>query len=212
MLDGVSVKQLQRFPIYLKYLKSMRDAGVVTITAPLIARALDQSEEQVKKDLQVVTTSKGRPNTGRDINVLINDIEVFLGYHNISDAIIVGVGHLGEAFMNYKGFAEFSLNILAGFESDESKIGKVINGKQVFPMAKLKNLVPRLNVSIAILTTPASASQEVAELLVDAGIKGIWNFAPINLKVNDDVVVENVNLASSLAVLSHKLKKKFQEE
>ena len=79
-------------------------------------------------------------------------------------------------------------------------------------MAKLKNLVPRLNVSIAILTTPASASQEVAELLVDAGIKGIWNFAPINLKVNDDVVVENVNLASSLAVLSHKLKKKFQEE
>lgn len=212
MLDTVSVKQLQRLPVYLKYLISMREAGVTTITGPLIARALKFSEEQVKKDLQVVTTTKGKPNQGRDIHLLIQDIETFLGYHNSRDAILIGVGHLGEAFMNYHGFENFGLNILAGFDIDESKINREINGKQIFPMSKLENLVQRLHVRIAILTTPAAVSQEVAKSLEKAGIQAIWNFSPINLDVSENVVVENVNLASSLAVLSHKLQKKFEEE
>lgn len=212
MLDTVSVKQLQRLPVYLKYLISMREAGVITITGPLIARALKFSEEQVKKDLQVVTTTKGKPNQGRDIHLLIQDIETFLGYHNSRDAILIGVGHLGEAFMNYHGFEDFGLNILAGFDIDESKINREINGKQIFPMSKLENLVQRLHVRIAILTTPAAVSQEVAKSLEKAGIQAIWNFSPINLDVSENVVVENVNLASSLAVLSHKLQKKFEEE
>lgn len=212
MLDTVSVKQLQRLPVYLKYLISMREAGVITITGPLIARALKFSEEQVKKDLQVVTTTKGKPNQGRDIHLLIQDIETFLGYHNSRDAILIGVGHLGEAFMNYHGFEDFGLNILAGFDIDESKINREINGKQIFPMSKLENLVQRLHVRIAILTTPAAVSQEVAKSLEKAGIQAIWNFSPINLDISENVVVENVNLASSLAVLSHKLQKKFEEE
>jgi len=205
MLNSISVKQLQRLPIYLQYLREQKNQGVQTITSPMIARALNFSEEQVKKDLQVVTTLKGKPNTGRDIVKLIDDIEAFLGYHNVSDAIIVGVGHLGEAFMNYHGFENFGLNILAGFDIDESKIGRIINGKKVFPMSKLENLVQRLNVQIAILTTPAVVSQAVAELLEHYGIKAIWNFAPVSLKLGANVVVENVDLASSLAVLSHKL-------
>lgn len=205
MLNSISVKQLQRLPIYLQYLREQKNQGVQTITSPMIARALNFSEEQVKKDLQVVTTLKGKPNTGRDIVKLIDDIETFLGYHNVSDAIIVGVGHLGEAFMNYHGFANFGLNILAGFDIDESKIGRIINGKKVFPMSKLENLVQRLNVQIAILTTPAIVSQAVAELLEHYGIKAIWNFAPVSLKLGANVVVENVDLASSLAVLSHRL-------
>lgn len=212
MLDTVSVKQLQRFPVYLKYLISMREAGVTTITGPLIARALKFSEEQVKKDLQVVTTTKGKPNQGRDIHLLIQDIETFLGYHNNRDAILIGVGHLGEAFMNYQGFEDFGLNILAGFDIDEKKINQEINGKRIFPMSKLENLVQRLRVRIAILTTPAAVSQEVAKSLEKAGIQAIWNFSPINLDVSENVVVENVNLASSLAVLSHKLQMKFEEE
>lgn len=212
MLGTVSVKQLQRFPVYLKYLISMREAGVTTITGPLIARALKFSEEQVRKDLQVVTTTKGKPNKGRDIQSLIQDIESFLGYHNNRDAILVGVGHLGEAFMNYHGFEDFGLNILAGFDIDENKMNQKINGKPIFPMSKLENLVQRLQVRIAILTTPADVSQEVAKSLEKAGIQAIWNFSPVSLDVSENVVVENVNLASSLAVLSHKLQKKFEEE
>lgn len=212
MEKTVSVKQLQRFPIYLKYLISMRDSEVKMITSSLIARALNYSEEQVKKDLQVVTTEKGVPNKGRNIQQLINDLESFLGYRNVSDAIVVGVGNLGSAFMNYKGFEEYGLNILMGFDIDEKLIGKQINNKTIFPMNKLKNLVQRMNIGIAILTTPASVSQEVVETLQDAGIKAIWNFVPVQLQVNENIVVENVNLASSLAILSHKLNKKYQEE
>ena len=155
-VPNYSIKQIQRYPIYLKYLISMRNAGVVNITSPLIARALKFSEEQVKKDLQAITSTKGKPNLGRDINVLIDDIEQFLGYKNTDDAIIVGVGSIGEAFMKYEGFKEFGLNILAGFDINPQKID--------------------------------------------------------NLNVNEDIVIENVNLASSLAVISHKLKNKLQEE
>ena len=114
--------------------------------------------------------------------------------------------------MKYEGFKEFGLNILAGFDINPQKIDTKINGKPIFAMSKLKNLVGRLNVKIAIITTPSSAAQYVADLLVDAGIQAIWNFAPINLNVNEDIVIENVNLASSLAVISHKLKNKLQEE
>ena len=211
-VPNYSIKQIQRYPIYLKYLISMRNAGVVNITSPLIARALKFSEEQVKKDLQAITSTKGKPNLGRDINVLIDDIEQLLGYKNTDDAIIVGVGSIGEAFMKYEGFKEFGLNILAGFDINPQKIDTKINGKPIFAMSKLKNLVGRLNVKIAIIATPSSAAQYVADLLVDAGIQAIWNFAPINLNVSEDIVIENVNLASSLAVISHKLKSKLQEE
>lgn len=212
MKKNVSIKQLQRYPLYLKYLLSLQESGVQTITSPMIANALSLSEEQVKKDLQSITSSKGKPNKGRDIHLLIADLQQFLGYHNTSDAIIIGVGHLGEAFLFYQGFAEFGLNILAGFDIDKNKINKKINGKLIYAMTELENEIQRLQVKIAILTTPADVSQQIAENLEKIGIKAIWNFSPIPLNLNEDIVIENVNLASSLAVLSHKLKQKFLEE
>lgn len=209
MLNSISIKQLRRYPVYLKYLISMRDSGVTVITSPIIARALELSEELVRKDLQAVTSVKGVPSKGRDINCLINDIEEFLGYHNGRDAIIVGVGHLGMAFMNFSGFEEYGLNILLGFDIDPQIIGQEINGKKIFSMDKLEDLIKRLNIHLAILTTPSDVSQEVAKRLEKAGIRAIWNFSSERLDVSENVVVENVNLASSLAVLSHKLEKKL---
>lgn|SRR5574344_1157971 len=211
-LKGISPRQLERYPVYLKYLVSMHDSGVVNVSAPMIARALDLTEEQVRKDLQAISTSEGKPKAGRDVKELIEDLRNFLGYNNVSDAIIVGTGHLGEAFMNYKGFDTFGLNILAGFDSDNSKVGKIVNGKEIFSTDKLDNLIERLNVKIAILTLPSDAAQEITDKLVEAGIRAIWNFAPIHLNVPENVVVENVNLASSLAVLSHKLRIKIEKE
>lgn len=209
---SISVKQLARLPIYLKYLKTLKDEGVLTTSAPMIAVANGLNEEQVRKDLQVVTSSEGVPKKGRLVQDLINDLETFLGYRDSTSTIIVGVGHLGEAFMNFKGFEEFGLNILAGFDVDEKKIGTKINGKEVFSIERIENLVPRLNVHIAILCTPTEVAQDMAECLVKAGVKAIWNFAPTHINVNENVIVENVNLASSLAVISHKLNAKLKEE
>lgn len=207
-LKAVTMKQLSRYPVYLRYLLNVKKAGAKSISAPQIAKELGYSEEKVRKDLQVVASSSGQPKTGRNIDSLINDLETFLGYNDTSDAIIVGTGHLGQAFLNYQGFEDYGLNILVGFDVDPKLVDTEVNGKRIYSIYKMENLIPRLNVHIAILTVPSYVAQEIVDKLVKAGIKAIWNFVPIHLNVPDDVVVENVNLASSLAVLSHRLKDK----
>lgn len=206
-----SQNQLERYPIYLKYLHVQKDNGEVYITASNIAKKLQLNEELVKKDLQSIATTSGKPKVGRLIDDLIKDLDNFLGYCNVNDAIIVGVGSLGSAFLKYDGFASFGLNILAGFDINPELIGTSINGKKIFSVNKLENLIERLKVKIAILTVPANVANEISDILVKSGIKAIWNFAPTHLDVSSKIVVENVNLASSLAKLSHKLKNKLEK-
>ena len=201
----VSRKQLERFPIYLNHLLALKKEGKINTSAPQIAAVLGFSEEQVRKDLQVVTKSSGKPKAGRVIDELIHDINEFLGYGDTTGAVVVGCGHLGEAFMKYEGFLEYGLEILAGFDVASKKIGKIINGKKIYSMNNLEKIIMQLNVQIAIITVPSEAAQGVVDRLVNCGIKGIWNFANVHISAPDDVVIETVNLASSLAVLSHKL-------
>ena len=201
----VSTKQLERFPIYLNHLLALKKDGKINTSAPQIAAVLGFSEEQVRKDLQVVTKSSGKPKAGRVIDELIHDINEFLGYGDTTGAVVVGCGHLGEAFMKYEGFLEYGLEILAGFDVASKKIGKIINGKKIYSMNNLEKIIMQLNVQIAIITVPSEEAQGVVDRLVNCGIKGIWNFANVHISAPDDVVIETVNLASSLAVLSHKL-------
>lgn len=207
-MKQVSERQLERFPIYLKYLLSMRDSGLKTISSPMIANALSFSEEQVRKDLQVVSSNDGKPRLGRDINELIEDIKSFLHYDNLTKAAVVGVGHLGKALMNYKGFNDFGLDIICGFDIDSNLVGTEINGKDIYSVYQLSNKIEELGLEIAILAVPLSAAQDNADRLVNAGIKGIWNFVPVHLDVSDNVVIENINMASSFAILQHKLSNK----
>ena len=201
-----STKQLERYPIYLKYLLSMRDSGAQFISAPAIAKELSFSEEQVRKDLQLVTRSSGKPKSGRDIAELIADIKQFLNYGNLTKAAVVGVGHLGKALMNYKGFNDFGLDIVCGFDVDESIVGSKENGKEIYSIYQIASKIEEFRIEIAILAVPSSEAQDIADRFMNAGIKGIWNFAPIHIKAKEDVVIENVNLASSFAVLQHKLR------
>ena len=205
-MNKVSVRQLERYPVYLKYLLSMRDSGVKLISAPMIAEELSFSEEQVRKDLQLVTRSSGKPKSGRNIDELIEDIKQFLNYNNTTKAAVIGVGHLGKALLNYKGFVDFGLDIVCGFDIDSEIIGTRINNKDIYSIYQIASRVEELGIEIAILATPAKSAQDITDRLVNAGIKGIWNFVPIHLKTKDDVIVENVNLASSFAVLQHKLR------
>ncbi len=206
-MSKISQRQLERYPIYLKFLLSLRNK-TINISSPMIAAGLGFSVEQVRKDLQIVTTKKGKPNQGRNINELIVDIQNFLGYNELFDAVIVGVGHLGQAFINYKGFNEFGLRIVAGFDINPNLINKKINNIDIFDLYSLNSIISNLNAKIAILCVPSDVAQQVTNRLVNCGIKAIWNFVPIHIDVPENIVVENVNLASSLAVLSHKLNKK----
>ncbi len=210
-MKNISERQLERFPIYLKYLLTLSNDNE-NISAPMISRALGFSEEQVRKDLQVVTSKEGKPNRGRNKDELISDIQKFLGYQNIDNAVIIGVGHLGKAFINYSGFKAFGLKIVAGFDIDNNIVGTKINNIEIYDLNDIEKTLPLLNVKIAILTVPGEVAQEITNRITEIGIKAIWNFVPTHIDVSENVVIENVNLASSLAVLSHKLNLKEKGE
>ncbi|MCR5490586.1 MAG: redox-sensing transcriptional repressor Rex [Bacilli bacterium] len=205
-----SSHQLQRYPIYLKYLCELRDLGMEYVSSPQIAEKLGYSEEQVRKDLANVSFESGRPKKGRAIRQLIYDLETFLGYRGSSPAVLVGCGHLGQALLNYPSFEDMGLSIGAGFDVDPGLIGKSIGGKPVYPMDELAEVIRRDNIMIVVIAVPAEKAQGVANLVIASGAKAIWNFAPTLLDVPERIIVENVNLASSLAVLNHRLNKSLQ--
>lgn len=200
-----SKNQLERYPIYLKYFKELEAQGVETISSPKIAKVLGYSEEQIRKDLQAVSVVPGRPKKGRNIAKLVDTLETFLGYKGETKAVIIGCGHLGQALLHYPNFADMGLSIVGGFDVEEDLIGKKIDGKEIYALDKIKEVLPQLGGEIAIVTVPATYAQEVIDLAVAAGVKGIWNFAPIHVTAPSRVVIENFNFSSSLAVLMHHL-------
>ena len=207
-----SNNQLGRYPIYLKYFRELLGEGCEFVSSPKVAAKLGYSEEQVRKDLQAVSLESGRPKKGRSVKQLVEDLESFLGYHDAASAVLIGVGHLGGALLNFPAFSEMGLEIIAGFDSNTSLIGKTVGGKMIFDAERLPELMGQLQANIAILTVPSAYAQQVAELAISSGAKAIWNFAPVQLDVKEGVVVENVNLASSLAVLSHRLNVELAKE
>lgn len=211
-MNTFSMNQLERYPIYLKHFKELQNEGIETISSPKIAAKLGYSEEQVRKDLQNVSLEPGRPKKGRSVRQLVDDIETFLGYRDSTSAVLVGCGHLGSALLNFPAFQEMGLEILAGFDTNVDLIGKEVAGKKIFSLDSMSEILPRLNAHIVIIAVPASAAQNVADMAIKAGAKGIWNFAPAHIDVPENVVIENVNLASSLAVLSHRLNQVLANE
>jgi redox-sensing transcriptional repressor len=134
----------------------------------------------------------------------LESIEGYLGYNNRKDALLVGAGQLGRALLLYKGFEDHGMRIVVAFDTDNSIVGTTIGGKQILPVEKLPSLRKRLGIYIGIITVPGAAAQEVCETMVKSGISAIWNFAPVHLKVPAGVLVQNENLAASLALLSRR--------
>lgn len=195
---------LRRLPAYHRVLQRLFGRGREVISCTHIAQELNLDPTQVRKDL-AVTGIIGKPKVGYEIPALMDAIETYLGWKNVTDAFLVGAGHLGAALMGYQGFGTYGLNIVAAFDADPAKVGTTIHGKEVLPMEKLPNLVERLHLGIGILTVPAAAAQSAANMMILAGIKAIWNFTQVRLQVPPSVIVENEDLSASLAVLSRKL-------
>ncbi len=195
---------LRRLPLYLAYLKQQDHGEDNNISCTNIAQALNLIPIQVRKDL-AYTGIVGRPKTGYNAAKLRTSIENFLGWDNRSDALLFGAGHLGLALLSYAGFSDYGINIVAAVDSDPAKAGQTINGKKIIPLHKAASLITRLHIHIGILAVPAQAAQETADMIVKAGIRAIWNFAPVKVTVPPDVILQHENLASSLAVLSKKL-------
>lgn len=196
---------LRRLPIYYQYLKKFHaETHLDYISSNQIGADLTILPIQVRKDLEV-TEAVGKPKLGYNVVELIATIEAFLGWDNTTDGYLVGVGNLGSALLGYQGFREYGLNIIAAFDTDESKVGTEIHGTVVLPVEKLSNMIRRMGIKIGVLTVPAHSAQALAETMADAGIRAIWNFSPVKINVPAHVIVQHENLASSLVVLSKKL-------
>lgn len=208
----MSMATMQRMPNYLSFLKIKRKEGIENITTITIADEMNLNAMVVKKDLQAASTVEGRPNVGFNIGQLIVDVEKFLGYDNTKDAILAGAGQLGKVLLSYKGFENYGLNIVAAFDNNKKIVNTEINGKKIINIDKLAGIVKKLSVHLGIITVPKENAQEVCDLMVSAGIKAIWNFAPLHLIVPKNVVLMNEDLAATLAILSNKLKELLKSE
>ena len=206
----ISKSVLKRLPGYLAYLKNMPDGGTPYISATTLAHALGMGEVQVRKDLAVVSDG-GRPKVGYLRESLIEDIEQFLGYDNTNDAVLIGAGKLGQALLDYVGFDAYGLNIMAGFDKSPT-ISRTDSGKQILYMDMLDSFCKSNKIRMGIITVPAAFAQEVCDKLIASGIRAIWNFAPTHLEVPPHILVQNENMATSLAVLSMHLQAQMKDK
>ena len=204
----ISKKTLSRLPLYLGYLKEQKRFGQKTISATMIAEGLGLNQVQVRKDLAQISCG-GKPRIGYMRDELETDIERFLGYNNVNSAVIVGAGNLGKALMSYVGFKQYGLDIAAAFDADGALTNSEFNGIPIFPVEKLPDIAKRLKIHIGIITVPAPHAQKVCDMLVDAGVLAVWNFAPTVLKVPEGILVQNENMASSLALLCNHLSQRL---
>jgi redox-sensing transcriptional repressor len=195
---------LKRLPLYHRWVKQLEQQGRQSISCTDIGAELKLDPTQVRKDLESAGIG-GRPRVGYSVRSVVNGIEQFLGWNLTNEAFLVGAGSLGSALLGYRKFEECGLKIVAAFDRDPSKVGGTIHGKHVLPLGKLSALARRMHVIIGIITVPPDAAQEIADLMAVGGIRAIWNFAPIQLRVPEGVIVHNEDLYVSLAALSQKL-------
>lgn len=209
MEKEISRATLKRLPTYLSYLKALPSEASANISATALAAGLHMGEVQVRKDLALVSDG-GRPKIGYNREHLIADIENFLGYGNSNDAVLIGAGKLGRALLGYGGFAEYGLNIVAAFDANDTIIGTTNGGKPIMHLSRLGEVCQRYKIKIGIITVPAEYAQGVCDLLIENGILAIWNFAPKHLNVPDGILVQNENMAASLALLCKHLNERMQ--
>lgn len=188
--------------VYLRCLQRLRSNGIQTVSSEALAGAAGVKPTQLRKDL----THFGQFGTrglGYDVAQLSKMISDLLGTNRLQPVVLIGVGHLGTALLSYRGFEEEGFEIVAAFDVDVDRHREKAKKTPVFGMDRLGRVIRESGVRMAILTVPAAAAQEVANVLVEQGIAGILNFSPAMLSVPDHVMVKNVNLAIELENLSY---------
>jgi redox-sensing transcriptional repressor len=201
----ISDSTVRRLSGYYRILGELREDGESTVSSYGLARRAGVTPAQVRKDLSFFGHF-GKRGTGYDVGQLRSEIQSILGLDRRWQVCLVGAGNLAHALFAYKEFEREGFEIRAVLDNDPAKIGQKWSGLSVEPVEDLVQVVKERNVEIGIITTPASAAQQVAELFVTAGVEGILNFAPRKLFVPEHVNLRNVNLAIELESLSYALK------
>jgi redox-sensing transcriptional repressor len=191
-----------RLPLYLRALLDMAAEGDITVSSDALAEAAGVTSAKVRKDLSYLG-SYGTRGVGYDVAYLIHQIRRELGLTQHWAIAIAGIGNLGHALANYRGFVERGFEVVALVDTDPTKVGERVGDLAIVHVDDLPRLVRERRVAIGVIATPATAAQEVAERMVDAGIQSILNFAPAVVSVPAGVTVRKVDLATELQILAY---------
>src|SRR5574338_859533 len=195
---------VRRLSLYLRFLEELEGRGVATVSSDALAQRGGTTSAQVRKDLSFFG-SFGKRGLGYDVHELATTMRQILGLGRRYRVALVWAGKIGSALAQYRGFKQRGFDIVAIFDADSAKVGKKWVDLPVQDIGALPGPLKKEPVDIAVLVTPAESAQGVTDVMVQAGIKAILNFAPIQLNVPEDVSVKNVNLALELETLSYAL-------
>jgi redox-sensing transcriptional repressor len=208
---GISDATVSRLPVYLRVLSSLAESGVATVSSDVLAEAAGVGPAKLRKDLSHLG-SYGTRGVGYDVEFLVYQISRALGLTQHYSVVIVGVGNLGQALAGYGGFGTRGFKVAGLVDADRSRVGSVHAGIEVRHVDELEQILEENEVSIGVITTPASAAQEVCDRLVGAGVTSVLNFAPVVLTVPDGVDVRKVDLSIELQILAfHEQRKSMVE-
>lgn len=202
--DAVPLAVIKRLPLYHRYLTMLAQNDVERISSRELAAKMGITASQLRQDLSWFG-SFGQQGYGYRVKDLLGEVSKILGLDRQFQMIILGAGNLARALVSYPNFRRRGFYVEAIFDSNPDLIGKQVNGVTIKDVKYLSEYLQQHTVDIGIITAPASVAQKLADTLVAGGVKAIWNFAPIHLKVPRDVVVENVQIGESLLTLSFRL-------
>jgi len=204
MKKKLSTPTLRRLPAYYRIVCEHLELGKEYIRSSEIAGRLGVDETQVRKDIAAINCS-GKPKIGFNAKELKTHLESFLDVSNTKKAFLIGVGNLGIALAKYRGFDDYGLNIAALFDNDPQKIGLKIADKEVFHISEFAQKAREYDIKMVILAIPGKEAQKMANIVVESGIKAIWNFTPVSIDAPKEVIVANQDLAADFVILSMQL-------
>ncbi len=196
----ISSAVIRRLPKYYRYITMIENKGIVRISSQNLSEITGFTASQIRQDLNHFG-GFGQQGYGYSVSRLKEQLAKIIGLEQEYKMVIVGAGRMGQAIRNSELFKDSGFEIIALFDADERKIGSDVNGLEVLPIEELSKYMNENKVDILAITTPKEAAQELADIAVDAGVKGIWNFAPLDINLPDGVVLENVHLDESLYTL-----------
>lgn len=202
---NISMAVIRRLPKYHRYLGDLLDKDVQRISSKELSDIIGFTASQIRQDLNNFG-GFGQQGYGYNVEALHKEIGNILGLNKIYKSVLIGAGNLGQAIANYAGFRKAGFEIKALFDANPRMIGLKIRDFEVLDSENIESFVKENDIDIAILCIPKNGAQETVDRLVNVGVKGIWNFAPIDLEVPKGVIVENVNLTESLFTLSYLMK------
>lgn len=207
----ISQAVISRLPRYFRYLGELKDEGVERISSQELSELMKVTASQIRQDFNNFG-GFGQQGYGYNVEYLYKEIGKILGLDIKHNFIIIGAGNLGQALGNYLNFERRGFLFRGMFDNNPELVGKEVRGVQVMPMEEMESFVREHEIDIAVLTIPKASAVEVAEKLVNNGIRAIWNFAHVDLNVPEGIQVENVHLSDSLMKLSYNINRYMKEK